>query len=98
MELTKQEIKQKQDALLKDWRNFWHVSNGGNCITEEIEARYPLQVAGFLRESIELNGFGLTDTSYLRRNKERSDRMMKIKSKYKLDMNDINIMFYAHLD
>lgn len=92
-ELTKNEFTEKQDKLKKDWKSFWNASNKGTKLTDEIINKYPLQVAGFLRESYELGGVGYTDTSYLARNKNKSDKMMAIKEKYNLNMQDINIMF-----
>ena len=80
-------------SLLKDWKLFWNVSDGGKKLNDDIINKYPLQVAGFLREPIELGGLGYTDTSYLSRNKSKSDKMMAIKDKYNLNMQDINVMF-----
>lgn len=92
-EMTKEQFNNKRDSLLKDWKLFWNVSDGGKKLNDDIINKYPLQVASFLRELIELGGLGYTDTSYLSRNKSKSDKMMAIKDKYNLNMQDINVMF-----
>lgn len=96
--LTKEELSKLSEKVKSNWSSFWKeggkniYDSRGKNIDEKIVQKYPLEVWTVLRSSMELGGLGLTDTSYLKRNNNRSDKMKDIENRYNIKKEYANII------